>query len=86
MAENKTKQTEKSVTTFLNSLSDNQWRQDCFELVTLMKDLTGEKPKMWGDSMIGFGNYHYKYDSGHGGDWFLTGFSLRKQNLTVYII
>jgi hypothetical protein len=51
-----------------------------------MKDLTKEQPKMWGDSMVGFGSYHYKYESGREGDYFLTGFSPRKQNLTLYII
>ena len=52
----------------------------------MMKEMTGETPKMWGKSIVGFGSYHYKYDSGREGDWFLTGFSPRKQNLSLYIM
>lgn len=86
MAELKTKQTEADVKVFLSSISDEQKRQDCFRLVEMMQQVTGLPPKMWGDSMVGFGSYHYKYASGHEGDSFLTGFSPRKQNLTVYIV
>ncbi len=51
-----------------------------------MKEITGEEPTLWGDSIVGFGRYHYTYESGREGDWFLTGFSPRKQNLTLYIM
>ena len=85
MAELKTKPTDQSVEAFLNGLSDEKKRQDSFTLLDLMKNVTGVEPKMWGSSIIGFGDYHYTYASGQEGDWFLTGFSPRKQNLTVYI-
>jgi hypothetical protein len=55
-------------------------------VLQLMAEVTGAEPKMWGDSIIGFGNYHYKYASGREGDWFLAGFAPRKQNLTLYIM
>ena len=86
MAELKTKQNDQSVEAFLNSVEDERKRQDSFIILELMKEATGEQPKMWGDSIIGFGNYHYVYGSGREGDWFLTGFSPRKQNLTLYIM
>ena len=84
MAELKTKKNSASVEEFLNSLSDEERRRECREIIKLMKKATGEEPAMWGDSMVGFGSYHYKYASGHEGDWFLTGFSPRTQNLTLY--
>lgn len=83
---NKTQQTTASVTSFLQAITDEQQRKDCFEVMKLMEHITGEAPKMWGPSIIGFGNYRYKYESGREGDWFLTGFSPRKQNLTLYIM
>ena len=86
MAELKTKQNDQNVEAFLNSVEDERKRQDSFIILELMKEATGEQPKMWGDSIIGFGNYHYRYGSGREGDWFLTGFSPRKQNLTLYIM
>ncbi len=86
MSENKTKATSSSVTTFLNSVADEQKRKDCKTLAKLMKEATGERPKMWGEAMVGFGSYHYKYESGREGDFFLSGFSPRKQNLTIYIM
>lgn len=86
MAEQKTKPTEQSVETFLETIADEAVRDDCFALVKLMKKATGSKPKMWGPSIIGFGQYHYKYDSGHEGYACLTGFSPRKQNITVYVM
>jgi hypothetical protein len=85
MAENKTKQTKASVEKFIDSVKDKSIRKDCLTIVKLMKDVTKEEPKMWGKSIVGFGNYHYKYASGREGDFFLTGFSPRKQNLTIYI-
>ena len=86
MAELKTKQNEAGVEEFLNEVSDEKRREDCFTVLELMKKITGEAPKMWGASIIGFGNYHYKYESGREGDWFVAGFSPRKQNLTLYIM
>jgi hypothetical protein len=86
MAELKTKQNEQSVVDFLRAVPDQRKRDDSFAILELMKEVTGQEPKMWGDSIIGFGNYHYKYATGREGDWFLTGFSPRKQNLTLYIM
>jgi hypothetical protein len=86
MAELKTTPNEQSVEEFLNSVADEKKRQDCLAVLDLMKKATGAEPKMWGSSIVGFGEYHYKYESGREGDWFLTGFSPRKQNLTLYIM
>lgn len=86
MAELKTKQNEQSVTDFLLAVPDERKKKDSFTILELMKEVTGQEPKMWGDSIIGFGNYHYKYATGREGDWFVTGFSPRKQNLTFYIM
>jgi hypothetical protein len=86
MAELKTKQNDQSVEAFLNGVPDEKKRQDCFTILEIMKQITGLEPKMWGTSIVGFGKYHYKYASGHEGDSFLTGFSPRKQNLTLYIM
>ncbi|MFP4438788.1 MAG: DUF1801 domain-containing protein [Chloroflexaceae bacterium] len=86
MAELKTQPNEQSVTDFLNAVTDAQKHQDCATILELMQEVTGEQPRMWGGSIVGFGSYHYKYASGREGDWFLTGFSPRKQNLTLYIM
>jgi hypothetical protein len=86
MAELKTKLNDGDVHAFLNSISDEKKRQDSFAILKLMQEATNAKPKMWGDSIVGFGSYHYKYASGREGDWFLAGFSPRKQNLTLYIM
>jgi hypothetical protein len=86
MAELKTKKTDQSVEAFLNSVSDDKKRQDSFAILEMMKEASGEQPTMWGESIVGFGSYHYKYASGREGDWFLTGFSPRKQNLTLYLM
>jgi len=86
MAELKTKQNEQSVEDFLGEIADEKRRQDCFTVLELMKKLTEQEPKMWGASIVGFGNYKYKYKSGREGEWFVTGFSPRKQNLTLYIM
>jgi len=86
MAETKTKPTNKSVENFLNKIPDEGTRRDCFELVALMKKITKADPVMWGTSIVGFGSYHYKYASGREGDSGLTGFSPRKQNLTIYVV
>jgi hypothetical protein len=85
MAENKTKATDADVYEFINNVPDERKRQDSFALLELMREVTGEEPKMWGSSIVGFGSYHYKYASGREGDAGLTGFSPRKQNLTIYI-
>jgi len=85
MAELKTKQTDESVTKFLNAIADELKRKDCFEIVEMMKQATGEQPKMWGTGIIGFGSYHYKYESGHEGDMCIIGFAPRKQNIALYV-
>ena len=82
----KTKPNSASVTDFLNRITDEQKRQDSFTILEIMKTASGSEPRMWGDSIVGFGAYHYLYASGREGDWFLTGFSPRKQNLTLYIM
>ncbi len=86
MTELKTQKNDASVTAFLNSIEDEKKRQDSFTILELMKDVTGSDPVMWGTSIIGFGHYHYKYASGRENDWMLTGFSPRKQNITLYIM
>ena len=86
MAELKTKKNDLNVDKFLNSVTDPKRRTDCFDVLSLMKEVTGEEPCMWGNSIVGFGDYHYKYKSGREGDWFLIGFSPRKQYLTLYIM
>lgn len=86
MAELKTKLTHASVEKFLNTVTDEQKRADCFALVEMMRKITKAEPKMWGSSIVGFGSYHYTYASGREGDWMLVGFSPRKQNLTLYIM
>lgn len=86
MAELKTKANRASVDKFLKSIKDEQTRQDCFKILEIMQKATRSEPKMWGTSIVGFGSYHYKYKSGREGDWFLTGFSPRKQNLTLYFM
>ncbi len=86
MAEAKTKPTNASVADFLNRITDADRRADCFEVAKIMEGITGEKPKMWGPSIVGFGTYHYKYASGREGDWPVTGFSPRKKDLTLYLM
>jgi len=86
MSELKTKLNNKSVLKFINSVKDEKKRRDSLAILNMMKKITKEEPKMWGDSIIGFGSCHYKYASGREGDWFLTGFSPRKQNFSLYIM
>lgn len=86
MATLKTQPTENDVEEFLNAIDDKQKRDDSFKILDIMKSVTSEEPKMWGSSIIGFGQYHYQYESGREGDWFLTGFSPRKQNFSLYIM
>lgn len=86
MAELKTKKNDASVEDFLNAVESEKKRADSFKILEIMREVTGEEPKMWGGSIVGFGTYHYKYTSGHEGDWPLAGFSPRKQNLSLYIM
>ncbi|HUP44517.1 MAG TPA: DUF1801 domain-containing protein [Thermoanaerobaculia bacterium] len=86
MAELKTKKTTASVDEFLAAIPDESRRHDCLEVVRMMKRATKAEPKMWGAAIVGFGEYHYVYESGREGDWFLTGFSPRKNDLTLYIM
>lgn len=87
MAEPKTKENDANVEDFIKSVKDEQKIKDSFQLLKLFVEETGEKPKMWGSSIIGFGKYHYKSArSSQEGDWPLIGFSPRKQALTVYIM
>jgi hypothetical protein len=84
MPENKTVPNDLDVEQFLNSITDERKRKDSFTILELMKQVTGMPPKMWGSSIVGFGSYHYKYESGREGDMMIAGFSPRKQNLTLY--
>ncbi|MCG8515751.1 MAG: DUF1801 domain-containing protein [Halanaerobiales bacterium] len=86
MAELKTKKNDANVEDFLNSVENEKRRADSFAIMNLMQEVTGEKPAMWGNSIVGFGSYTYKYASGRKADWMLTGFSPRKQYLTLYIM
>lgn len=87
MAELKTKVTQASVKDFLDKVPDKAKKQDCLALLKLFQSVTGEKPKMWGNSVVGFGSFHYKSErSAQEGDWYLTGFSPRKQNFTLYLM
>ena len=84
MAELKTKVNDAPVEKFISSIKDDEKRKAALTLLDLMKNTTKEEPKMWGSSIVGFGSYHYKGKSGREGEWFVTGFSPRKQNMTVY--
>ena len=86
MAENKTQKTGASVEEFLASVENKRRREDGLTLLDMMREITGLEPDMWGPSIIGFGDYHYRYESGREGDMFLTGFSPRKQSLSLYIM
>ena len=85
MAENKTKATDVSVESYLSAIEDDTRRTDCETLATLMTKATQEQPTMWGTSIVGFGSYHYKYDSGREGDSPLIGYSSRKGDITLYL-
>ncbi|MGB0887629.1 MAG: DUF1801 domain-containing protein [Vicingaceae bacterium] len=85
MAENKTQKTKISVEDFINSVEHEGKRADAFEILEMMKNITKEEPRMWGPSIIGFGDLHYKYASGREGDWFKVGFSPRKAKISMYI-
>ncbi len=83
---NKTVPTDLSVEEYLNAIDNPQRKEDCRKIHDLMKEITGREPKMWGKTMVGFGTYHYKYESGREGDMLMTGFSNRKQAITLYIL
>ena len=86
MAELKTKLNNASVDKFLKGVKDEQTRADCYQIIEMMNKATKAEPKMWGTSIIGFGNIHLKYESGRELDWFPIGFSPRKQNITLYLM
>ena len=86
MTEAKFKPTDKSVERFVEEVPDEKMRDDCRELVRIMKKITGAHPVLWGGNIIGFGKYHYVYDSGHEGDASLAAFAVRKQNITLYVM
>ncbi len=86
MSVNKTQKTKASVEGFINLVDHEGKRQDAFEILEMMKSITKEQPKMWGTSIIGFGDVHYKYASGREGDWFKVGFSPRKANISLYLM
>ncbi|MGJ3241071.1 MAG: DUF1801 domain-containing protein [Anaerolineae bacterium] len=86
MSDLKTKPQANDPYAYLEQIEPEQKREDSLAILRLMEDVTGEPPVMWGDSMIGFGSYHYTYASGREGDWFLTGFAPRKKNLVLYIM
>ncbi|MFC3415439.1 DUF1801 domain-containing protein [Algoriphagus hitonicola] len=86
MAENKTQPTNASVADFLNQVESSKKREDAFRIKEIMEEVTGEKAVMWGDSIVGFGQYHYKYESGREGDFLIAGFSPRKTSLSIYLL
>ncbi|NER82486.1 MAG: DUF1801 domain-containing protein [Leptolyngbya sp. SIO1D8] len=86
MSELKTQPNDASVEAFIQSVNDEKRRNDCLILLPIMQRITQKAPKMWGSSIIGFGSYHYKNRSSREGDWFMTGFSPRKREMTVYIM
>ena len=86
MSERKTTQNEADVNAFLDGVENPRRRADARQLLALMQAVTGEPPKMWGSSIVGFGSYHYRYASGREGNSLIVGFSPRKQNLAIYIM
>lgn len=85
-ANNKTRENASDVDAFIASVENVGRREDAMALLEIFKRMTGDQPKMWGDSIIGFGTYHYKYESGREGDMCRTGFSPRKQNMSLYVL
>lgn len=85
MAENKTQPTDASVAEYIASRANESQSADCARLVALLRKVTKHEPRMWGPSIVGFGSYHYKYDSGREGDSCLTGFAIRKSELVLYL-
>ena len=86
MTQLKTQPNDQKVEDYLNTVEPQQKREDCFAILKLMQEVTGEPAKMWGSSIVAFGQYHYKYESGREGDWFVTGFASRSKNITLYIM
>jgi hypothetical protein len=86
MAELKTRVNDASVDAFLDAIPNDEVRKDCRAIADLMRKVAGAEPRMWGASIVGFGSYHYKYASGREGDWMLTAFSPRKNNITLYVM
>jgi len=86
LTENKTKPTKDSVTAFLNKIQDQQVREDCFAILKMMQKVSNSEPVIWGSAIIGFGTYHYVYESGREGDMVVIGFSPRKQNISIYLM
>ena len=86
MAENKTQPTRQSVARFLNGIEDEQKRREAKAIDRMFREVTGEKPVLWGPSIVGYGTYHYEYASGREGDFMRLGFSPRKQNFSLYIM
>jgi hypothetical protein len=86
LADNKTRPTDASVREFLDGVENETRRADAKQLLEMMREVTGEEPRMWGPSIVGFGSYRYRYESGREGDWFPVGFSPRKSSLVVYIM
>lgn len=86
MAELKTRENDGDVLAFLNSVENEKRRTDSLDVLEMMKEITGETPKMWGENIVGFGHYDYKYASGRTGTWLCVGFSPRKSNLTIYLL
>lgn len=86
MVELKTRPMGKNVADFIESVQAESRRADCMRLLTMMEEVTGARPKLWGNGIVGSGEYHYKYASGREGDWMMTGFSPRKQHLVIYIM
>lgn len=85
MAERKIQPTEFSVEKYLNTIADEAKHRDALSMLDIMRQITSTEPKMWGSSIVGFGNRHYRYASGREGDWFLVGFSPHKEYLTLYL-
>jgi len=86
MAELKTKKNDASVADFLNAVEKDQKRADAWTILEMIQTITGDEPSMWGDSIVGFGAYHYETKAGTKGDWPVVGFSPRKRNLTLYVM
>lgn len=86
MSDLKTKPTGEDVEHLIDAIEDDTRRSDCRTVMNIMREATGEEPRIWGSGMVGFGSYHYKYESGREGDWFLTGFASRKSSLTLYVM
>ncbi|MCH8529270.1 MAG: DUF1801 domain-containing protein [Saccharospirillum sp.] len=86
MADNKTQTTEMAIEDYLATIEDPQRRQDCTSLVSIMAEITNEPPVLWGTSIVGFGTYHYKYESGREGDFMITGFASRARDISIYLM